>query len=262
MPGAITRQFIADRAAEFGTNSAIYRSTVLGEFVADVGEGLVDRTWLERAARRWLDGERARAGASRFAAALDVARFGGDWNCLAVRFGSQVLPLVKWRGTDLMATADRSIREVTALGCRLTGYDPESFNIGREGGLTVDEVGVGAGVLDRLVQLGVTARGYNAGSSPKVLDRFANRRAESYFGLRRLLESDQLALAPDDELWQELEATRWLENARGLIAIEPKVDLVARLGRSPDAADAVSMVTDGLYRPASQMWRVGRLCAA
>lgn len=59
--------------------------------------------------------------------------------------------------------------------------------------------------------------------------------------LRKLLEEERVALPADERLFDELTATRWKANSAGKVAIESKDALRARLGRSPDRADAVSM---------------------
>jgi hypothetical protein len=52
----------------------------------------------------------------------------------------------------------------------------------------VDVVGVGAGVYDRLAELGVPVAAYNGGESPYDKERFVNARAEDYWTLREIFE--------------------------------------------------------------------------
>lgn len=70
---------------------------------------------------------------------------------------------------------------------------------------------------------------------------FANRRAKSYWHLQRLLEEGRIALLRDEKLFDELAATRWKVNSTAKVQIQPKDDLRARIGRSPDRADACAM---------------------
>src|SRR5205085_1292975 len=70
---------------------------------------------------------------------------------------------------------------------------------------------------------------------------FVNQRAEWWWKLREALDPDsgqELALPPDPELKSDLCAPRWKNTARG-IQVESKEDLHKRIGRSPDAGDAV-----------------------
>jgi hypothetical protein len=71
--------------------------------------------------------------------------------------------------------------------------------------------------------------------------RLVNVRAASYWKLRECLDpvhGENLALPPDSELLADLCAPRYKLTASG-IQLEAKEDIVQRLGRSPDAADAV-----------------------
>ena len=71
--------------------------------------------------------------------------------------------------------------------------------------------------------------------------RFVNVRAYAYWALRDMLDPERgqkLALPPDQELLSDLTAPRWSMTMQG-IKVEPKEDIVKRLGRSPDCADAV-----------------------
>ena len=70
---------------------------------------------------------------------------------------------------------------------------------------------------------------------------FANVRALAYWSLRDSLDHDHgsmLAIPPDPELLSDLIAPRWKMTLQG-IQIEPKEDIVKRLGRSPDCGDAL-----------------------
>ncbi len=55
------------------------------------------------------------------------------------------------------------------------------------------------------------------------------------------MEAGEIALPRDEMLFDELVATRWRPTSDGRVQIEGKDDLKARLGRSPDRADAVAM---------------------
>jgi hypothetical protein len=77
--------------------------------------------------------------------------------------------------------------------------------------LTVDEPGLGGGVLDKLKELGVRVIPYNGGRTPsKLADaaQFRDTRARDYWNLARRLESGTIALPPDPRLEDELCAIR------------------------------------------------------
>ena len=74
--------------------------------------------------------------------------------------------------------------------------------------------------------------------------RFLNMRAAAHWSFRDALDPDygsNIALPPDPYLKQELMAIRWRMATGGKVAIEPKEETKARIGRSPDRCDAVVM---------------------
>ena len=117
----------------------------------------------------------------------------------------------------------------------------------------IDEIGLGGGMLDRLKEQGHTARAFNASRVSQYPDRFHNLRAEAFWGLRILLDQGKIALPKDDALWEELCGLMWKVNSTGKVQIEAKDEFRARLGRSPDRADAVAMACHGLAPFAPKM---------
>ena len=90
---------------------------------------------------------------------VDVARFGDDRSVIFLRQGRDAAswPIEKHQGLDLMTLAGRVAERAAAEGVRA---------------VFVDEGGVGAGVVDRLRQLGVPfVFGINFGSERRALGR-------------------------------------------------------------------------------------------
>jgi hypothetical protein len=169
--------------------------------------------------------------------AIDPARYGPDSTCLCFTRGNTVERFVTWRHLDTMQTADRAVREMKKHGFRpRTEYGP-AF-----GHVVVDVIGIGAGVRDRLKQLGYDVEEFNGGALPIAdRDQYLNRRAASYWALKAKLEKNAVAFPHDEELFGELLAVTWKPTASGQIQLEPKEQLKGRLGRSPDRADALTM---------------------
>ncbi len=113
----------------------------------------------------------------------------------------------------------------------------------------VDIGGLGAGVYDRLREMGysdaVTA--VNFGQKPIDPRKYANKRAEMWTELRDWLSDPAGADIPDDDdLHTQLCAPIWgpgatRTNSNDQIILEPKEHIEARLGFSPDAADAAAL---------------------
>ncbi len=234
IPGGPSPEFAQRIASEYGRESGIYQARVAGEFPDQGEESLFRRSWLEAAVGRLERWRHDHAGSEPILA-VDVGRFGADATVCAVLRGPVVTRIESWGGADLMETVDR----VRALAGE-EGVEPGE---GRSGVIIVDVVGLGAGVADRLVELGYGVVEFNGGTRASDAQKFANTRAESYWLLRDALELAALALLPDEELFEELLAQTWTPTSEGRIALPPKETIKSQLGRSPNKADAVVMAT-------------------
>lgn len=228
VPGLLTREGIERIRGMYGEGSPIYTARVEGEF-PDVGDaGLCRRSWLEAAAERWRDWSGRNGGEPREPAtvAVDPARFGPDLTVVAIARGDVVAEITTLGGRlDLMESASRVLE-------LLEDADPVSR-------VVVDEVGLGAGLADRLRELGYRGlEGFNGGRAARDTERFLNLRAASYWNLRDRLERGEVALPPDEMLFDELLALRWRPTPDGKVQLESKEELKGRIGRSPDRADA------------------------
>lgn len=105
----------------------------------------------------------------------------------------------------------------------------------------IDEIGIGAGVVDRLTEQGYRwAIGVNNGGKADDEESFKNIRAESYWGVRKALELGELKIDSED-FAQDITSIRWEPTSTGKTQIEAKEHVKSRLGRSPDDADAVAL---------------------
>lgn len=113
----------------------------------------------------------------------------------------------------------------------------------------VDVIGIGAGVVDRLRELGREVIAFNSSEHSDRRDKsgelgFANLRSMGWWNLREMLDpvsADSVALPPDDQLTGDLTAPHWRAVSGGRIQVEAKYDIKKRLGRSTDDGDAVMM---------------------
>ena len=123
--------------------------------------------------------------------------------------------------------------------------------------IVVDIVGVGAGVGSILAEQGYNVIPFNGGAKPMdtLTDqsgqfRYRNWRTAGYYMFKEALDPAHqwasLALPADEQLTSDLTAAR-LGNilSGGMFQLEPKEALKKRLGRSPDAGDAVMMALAG-----------------
>lgn len=111
----------------------------------------------------------------------------------------------------------------------------------------VDCIGVGAGVVDRLREMGFDCvEGINVARSANDKEKFKNLRAELWSDMRDWLYQEMPVQIPDeDELHGELCSLGFKETSSGQIQIEGKDDLRSRGLPSPDGADALSLTMFG-----------------
>lgn len=257
IPGGVTRAFIERVRQNFGgVASPSYIARVLGQFPETSLTSLVSRAWLEAAVRRYESGEfEEQARASGWTAGVDVARHGDDSSCLALRRGPVLRSVETWHGADTMLTTGRVIEALRKrrLAPRAAEWNPfyasgpdnphpmDAGLMDPDVTIIVDATGLGSGVYDRLVEQGWSASEHWSAGAPRDKERFKNRRAEVFWTFREVLENGTIALPRDEELFEELLAHQWKPDSAGRIQIEAKDELRARLGRSPDRADAVTM---------------------
>ncbi|MGX1301354.1 hypothetical protein RKD35_002842 [Streptomyces albogriseolus] len=236
--GRISPDWAAQRARQWGADSALYANRVLGEFHASDEDSVIPLAWVEAAVERWHEWDQAGRPEvpGRRILGVDVARTGGDSTVLCHRRGLLVARLETHDREDTMQTT-----------ARVQGA------LGEEEGAAavVDSVGVGGGVVDRLRELKAPVLAYTGAAKTKLRTRdrefgFTNTRSAAYWKLRELLDpafGAELALPPDDLLVADLTTPTW-DITTGVppkIKVEPKDDVMARLGRSPDRGDAVAM---------------------
>jgi hypothetical protein len=108
----------------------------------------------------------------------------------------------------------------------------------------VDKVGVGAGTVDRLHELGFTEEVVGVAGSEKTTDpeRWFNKKAEMWDLMREAIEDEPHDLIDDDDLEADLTAPKYERDVAGQrLKIESKESLRKRNVRSPDNADAYSL---------------------
>jgi hypothetical protein len=112
---------------------------------------------------------------------------------------------------------------------------------------SVDVIGIGAGVVDRLREQRLPVESFNASEGTPRKDSsgelgFTNVRSAAWWALRELLDpaiGEPVALPPDDLLVGDLTAPHWRVLSGGRVQVESKDDIRKRLGRSTDSGDAV-----------------------
>ncbi len=157
---------------------------------------------------------------------VDVARFGDDQSVILKRQGLCArFPVRKFRGVDTMRLASLVAEEIAA-------WKPDA--------VMVDVVGIGAGVVDRLRQLGHDVIEVNAGAAATDDKTYHNKRVEMWGKLRDWLKAGGV-IEDDAELKSDLTAPEYTFDAKERFVLESKDDLKARGMASPDSGDALAL---------------------
>lgn len=231
--GAVSAEWAEQRKRQWGESSPVYQARVLGEFPETAENTVIPLAWVEAANRRYEE-RVAFAAQDATSYGVDVAYTGDDQTVIARCAGAAIDRLDAYAKATTMETAGRV---ALALG------DDKQTSV------AVDVIGVGAGVYDRLRELGYNVQAVNVATASDMRDdsgelRFVNLRAALWWMLRERLDPtkpDALALPPHDGLTGDLVAPTWTVTSAGRVQVESKDDIRARLGRSTDYADAVAL---------------------
>lgn len=221
----ISADFVRQVANTYGELSNPFRVRVLGEFPLADDNTIMPATLIDAALTRDVAPLMVRE-----VWGLDVGRFGSDPSALARRKGNVLVEPVETKlGFDTM---------------QLTGWVKAKYDVllpsQRPSDICVDVIGLGAGVVDRLMELGLPVRGINVSESPTIFDeRYANLRAELWFG-RGLpwFEARDCNIANDIGLAYELKLPRKDYTSTGRLLAESKAKMKERGVKSPNRADA------------------------
>ncbi len=229
----IDPEWVEDKKRKWGEDSPLYVSKVLAEFPEDTGDNLFPLNQVNRASERVLVPDNP------VELGVDVARMGDDETVIVVRKG----PVARIHG--IYSKEDTM---------RITGRIIQAAHEHRASVIKVDEIGVGAGVVDRLKEQGYPVWGLNAGRSPadpnpkrdeEAKQRFHNARAQWYWELRERFESGQIDIHDDDTLKSQLTNLKYKPTSTGKIQVESKDDMKSRGLSSPDRADALAIAFAG-----------------
>jgi len=230
--GMMSPEWAEARRREWGEDSALYKNKVLGQFANVESNVVVALHWVEMANARW-ERARERKHTRITSVGVDVAWTGGDKSVITVVWDGYFVDnqVVIW-GDDPMQVVGRVIQVVE---------QDKSIPI------TVDVIGIGAGVVARLMELGYNVISFNGSERTTEVDEegqfgFVNRRSASWWRLREWLDPSKkptLALPPDEHLVADITTPRWWVSSAGRIMVEPKDQFKTRLGRSPDHGDSL-----------------------
>ena len=160
---------------------------------------------------------------------VDVARYGSDYSVVMIAENGCITACEKYNGLSITDLSRRIEK------CMLRYKNPLKVPI------LVDEAGVGGGLVDILTDLKYNVIGVQPAGKPDS-DKYKNKRVELWINAHdRKLGIAHLSGEIKEQLTEELRAASWYENTGGKIEVTSKNDMKAKLGRSPDLADAYNL---------------------
>jgi phage terminase large subunit len=220
-PYLVTRRWVYEKLWEWGEESPLWQSRVLGSFPEQSEDSLISLKWLE-AARDPIE----IPGSPRVIVGIDVAGSdGGDETVVVVQAAGNILGLGAWSLKD----------PLTKVNEFLLPYKPRIEEV------NVDVIGVGHNFVPRLEALGYPCNEVNVGAATQFPDQFANLKAQLYWKLRELFQDGAIHGLNDELAISQLASIKWKANLRGLTQIESKDNMAKRGIRSPDRAEAIML---------------------
>lgn len=195
---------------------------------------LIPTAWVRLAVAR---GKKLRPRVPLSAVGCDPSRGGIDQFVLAKRYDNFIGRLEKHEGEHVPDGKTGARLIAKSLGPTLM----------REVVVGIDIIGTaGPAVYDAATDLELRVLGLNGSNKSTARDKsgklgFINKRAEWHWHMRELLDPESgqdIALPDDPQMVSDLCAPRWKLTPRG-IQVEDKLEIKKRIGRSPDAGEAV-----------------------
>lgn len=210
--------------SKYGEDSYEARVEVYGQFPLTSDDQFIAREVAEAAIKR----ARYDDPSAPKIMGVDVARFGSDKTVIWVRQGRDRVEVKKYSGLDTMQVVGKVIEMIERHNPALS---------------IVDEGGLGAGVLDRLVEQRYRVRGVNFGSKADD-SAWGNKRSEMWGMMRDWLKGASIGgddLGDNRHFVDDLVGPCYKVTSNGAIMLESKESMKKRGVASPDEADALAI---------------------
>lgn len=163
---------------------------------------------------------------------VDPARFGDDETAIADRRGRQLRIIKKLKKKDTMHVAGE---------CKKILDDKNDMPVTI---MFIDVGGIGAGVVDRLSELGYGKRieAVNFGDAALNDEKYYNKRSEMWGEMKDWFDDVRGVDVDDaDSLQADITAPGYSYDSTSRVKLEKKEDIKKRIGRSPDEGDAAAL---------------------
>jgi hypothetical protein len=210
---------------------ALYNRFVMNSHEeADTVDQILRQDWIETAVGRVAKYD------PKSIVVCDPARYGDDEHVIYALQGNKTIDSDIYTNKSTMETAGRMLLMAKKHGIR---------------SLALDVIGVGAGIADRLKELGHKVIEINSACASSEPEKYKNLRAEMWAKAAEKFENNLVSIPKDEMLKEELAQMRYKTiESSGKLQVEAKEDYKKRMGRSPNRADAEVM---GLWAVDSAM---------
>lgn len=225
-------KWVAGRELKWGRDSAIFTSKCRGLFPQDSEFGVVPYSWASACRSLQLpEGEPHEGG-------IDVGG-GGDRTVIRERRGMRAGRVKEFIDSDPMRTVGRLVETINEWGLER---------------VKVDSIGIGWGIYGRLEELSsihnptgecvhnAEVVPINFAEASDEPTKYLNKRAEVWWKVGReysRLQRWDLEEVDDDTIAELTNPNYEIVDSSGKIKIEKKDEVIKRMGRSPDGADAL-----------------------
>jgi hypothetical protein len=216
----VSLQWAKEQIEKYGRDNPWVMVNVLGQFPPSSLNSLIGPDEVAEATKRYY--REFEIGQAPLVFGVDVARFGDDASVIFPRRGIQAFAPRKLRNVDSTQGAGTVARMWQDQNADAVFID--------------DTGGFGSGWIDQLRLMGRTPIGVHFAGKAHNAGKYANKRAEIYFEAVEWIKRGG-ALPDVPELAAALTQTTYTF-AGDKLMLEPKDDIKAKLGYSPDEADA------------------------
>lgn len=223
----ISRSWLEDMKAMYSEDDDNYQIRVLGNFGRFGEQQFISSALIEQCTKNFLEFKEY-ANYPKIAG-VDVARFGMDQTVFCMRQGPKIVDVTKFSNLDTMEVAARIVDYCQRLSPQV---------------IYIDSIGVGAGVYDRCVQLGLPVKEVIVSQKSTKPAMYGNFRAQLWGSMRDWMNNG--GDIPDDkDLSSQLNSMQYTYNNKMQILLMSKKD-IKRMGLpSPDIADSLALTFAG-----------------
>lgn len=263
-PKLASYQWVKDKEVKWGKDSTLFKGWVLGEFPEEAKDSLIPLRYLDLALQKGKDETFKPDRPKSFG--LDVARGGPDSTVYGVRYESGLFRIIdvtnKKKETETAGRMKIIYDEMVPKEDPVKQFEKSVVERLEEMGkeekeaksspppippINVDDLGVGGGVVDILLEDEYPVNGIIVGELPDLNDEesdhpelFLNKRAQYFWKLKKFFENGLIAVE-DEELIFELSKMKAEYLRSGKIKVTDKDTLKKApptgIGHSPDKSD-------------------------